>query len=594
MPPRPAREAGAPAAWRPRTNPWVIAISVMLATFMEVLDTSVANVALPHIAGSLSATTDEATWVLTSYLVSNAIVLPATGWLSSVFGRKRFLLSCIAVFTLASLVAGLAPTLGILILARVVQGAGGGALQPISQAILLESFVPEMRGTAMAVFGLGVVVAPIIGPTLGGYLTDQYSWRWVFYINLPVGILAMLMLQAFVDDPPYLATSRPTRIDYAGFGLLALWLGTLQVMLDKGQEADWFAAPWIRWFAVISALAMIGFIAWEFSTRQPIVNLRVLRDRNFAVGTSLMTVVGVVLYGTIALVPLFLQELMGYTALLSGLAVSPRGLGALAAMAVMGRLVRKLDNRWLIAGGFAALAVATYLLGAINLEIGTASIVWPNALSGLATGFIFVPLTTMAMGTLRNEQIGTATGIFNLMRNIGGSVGISAVATMLARGAQTHQALMVGDLSPTHRAFGEALAQLRQALTPHVGPPAAARMAYGLMYQTLLQQATLWAYVDNFRLLALLCLLCVPLVLLFRRVRLTRIIHERTVINPGLHGTGQSWSEKRPGGSSTGHLSRLHRDGCGVEGPQGCLIRPEPPITRASVTPALFAGFIRE
>jgi MFS transporter, DHA2 family, multidrug resistance protein len=519
MPTRPALEGGAPAAWRPRASPWVIAGSVMLATFMEVLDTSVANVALPHIAGSLSATTDEATWVLTSYLVSNAIVLPATGWLSSVFGRKRFLMSCIGLFTLASLVAGLAPTLGILILARVVQGAGGGALQPISQAILLESFEPAMRGTAMAVFGLGVVVAPIIGPTLGGYLTDHYTWRWVFYINLPVGILALLLLQAFVEDPPYVAQARPTRIDYAGFGLLALWLGTLQVMLDKGQESDWFAAPWIRWFAVISALAMIAFIAREFKARQPIVNLRVLGNRNFAVGTLLMTVVGVVLYSTIALVPLFLQDLMGYTALLSGLAVSPRGLGALAAMAVMGRLVRKLDNRWLIAAGFVALGVSTFLLGDINLEIGTAVIVWPNVLSGLATGFIFVPLTTITMGTLRTEEIGTGTGIFNLMRNIGGSVGISAVATMLARGAQAHQALMVGDLSVSHRTFSEELAVLQQALAQHVGPPAAARMAYGLMYQTLLQQATLWAYVDNFRLLALLCLLCVPLVLLFRRVR---------------------------------------------------------------------------
>lgn len=518
-PPESTGWAEGSTAWRPRANPWVIAFSVMLATFMEVLDTSVANVALPHIAGSLSATTDEATWVLTSYLVSNAIILPATGWLSSVFGRKRFLIGCIVLFTLASFGAGVAPTLGILILARVIQGAGGGALQPISQAILLESFPPVMRGTAMAVFGLGVVVAPIIGPTLGGYLTDHYTWRWVFYVNLPVGILAVLLLQAFVEDPPYIARAWPTRIDYVGFGLLALWLGTLQVMLDKGQEADWFAASWIRWFAAISALAMIAFIVRELRTEQPIVNLRVAANRNFAVGTLLMTVVGVALYSTIALVPLFLQELMGYTALLSGLAVSPRGLGALVAMGVMGRLVRKLDNRLLIAGGFLALAVSTFLLGDINLEIGTASIVWPNVLNGLATGFIFVPLTTMAMGTLRNEQIGTATGIFNLMRNIGGSVGISAVATMLARGAQTHQAALVGDLSVYQRAFNHRLNALRHLLGPQVGTPAATQTSYGVIYQILLQQANLLAYVDNFRTLALLCLLCVPLVFLFRRVQ---------------------------------------------------------------------------
>ena len=288
--------------WRPRYNPWLIAFSVMLGTFMEVLDTSVANVALPHIAGSLSATPEEATWVLTSYLVSNAIILPTAAWLGGVFGRKRFLLACILLFTAASMFCGVAPRLDLLILARILQGLGGGALQPIAQAILLESFPPARRGAAMAAYGMGVVVAPILGPTLGGWITETYTWRWIFYINLPVGALAFLMVQAFVEDPPYIKNRRPGRIDYIGLVLMAIGLATLQIMLDKGQEDDWFA--------VITAGSLIAFIVREFRTDHPIVDLRILKNRNFAVGTVLITILGLVLYSTIAMLPLFLQTLM--------------------------------------------------------------------------------------------------------------------------------------------------------------------------------------------------------------------------------------------------------------------------------------------
>ncbi len=505
-------------SWQPSANPWLIAVSVMLATFMEVLDTSIANVALPHIAGNLSASIDESMWVLTSYLVSNAIILPATGWLSNFFGRKRFLMACIVLFTLSSLACGFAMNLGMLVFARIIQGAGGGALQPIAQAILLESFPPARRGAAMAVFGLGVVVAPIIGPTLGGWITDNYSWRWVFYINFPVGVLAILMTQAFVEDPPYIKKSVHGRVDYVGFGLMAIWLATLQILLDKGQQEDWFAAIWIRWFAFLSVISMIAFILWELRSREPIVNLRILTNRNFAFGTLLITMVGMVLYSTLALLPLFLQNLMGYPALQSGMAISPRGLGAMLSMIIVGRVIGLVDNRFLIGGGFAILAFSVFSLGHINLDIGMASVVWPNIINGLAMGFIFVPLSTMAMGTLPNEQIGNATGIFNLMRNIGGSIGISVVTTLLSRSAQIHQAILVSHLTPYDPEFQQRLHVLQGTLTSQVGPVAAVQGAYGMIYGTLVKQATLLAFVDNFRLMSLLCLLCIPLVLPLKKV----------------------------------------------------------------------------
>ena len=512
----------ASGVWKPSFNPWLIAASVMLATFMEVLDTSVANVALPHIAGNLSASTSESTWVLTSYLVSNAIILPATNWLGHRFGRRRVLIVCIAIFTLSSALCGAAASLGMLLFARVVQGAGGGALQPIAQAVLLESFPAAKRGAAMAVYGMGIVVAPIIGPTLGGWITDNYSWRWIFYINVPIGILAALMSHAFVEDPPYIKNQKPGRIDYIGFGLMALGLAALQIVFDKGQEDDWFSSSFIIRTALIAGIALTAFVIWELRSKDPIVNLRVLRNRNFAVGTALIAVMGIVLYGTIALLPLFLQTLLGYPALESGLAVSPRGIGAVISMVVVGRLVGKIDGRYLIMFGFGLTGLATYLLGDIDLQISVGNIAWPQVLSGLAIGFVFVPLTVMATGTLTNEQIGNATGIFNLMRNIGGSFGIAAVTTMLARGAQLHQAAMVHNLTPYDPAYQQRLHELTAALVARGNPMTAVQQAYGAVYGTLVQQATLLAYIDNFRMLAFLCLLCIPAALLFKRVKAGR------------------------------------------------------------------------
>src|ERR1035437_7932988 len=433
--------------WEPEANPWIIAASVMLATFMVVLDSSVANVALPHIAGNLSASTDEATWVLTSYLVSNAIMLPAAGWISRRIGRKRLLIVSILIFTAASLLCGMALSMPMLIVARILQGVGGGGMQPLAQAILLESFPPSKHGTAMAVFGVGIVVAPVIGPTLGGWITDSYSWRWIFYINLPVGLLALFMVNLFIEDPPYLRKAFRGAIDYLGFGIMAIWLGTLQLVLDKGQEADWFAAGWIRWTAAVSAIALLSFIMREFTSREPIVQLRILGNRNFLVGTVITCLYGFVLYGVTAILPLFLQTLMGYSAMESGLTVTPRGMGSLLSMIVVGILVNYIDGRILLACGFAIFGYSSLLLSHINFAISMGSVAWPNFINGFAGGFVFVPLTTMAMGLLRKQEIGNAAGIYNLMRNIGGSIGIASVTTLLVRGAQTHQNYLAANVS---------------------------------------------------------------------------------------------------------------------------------------------------
>ncbi len=505
--------------WHPRHNPWFIALAVMCATFMEVLDTSIANIALPHIAGSLSATTDEATWVLTSYLVSNAIILPMTGWLGNHFGRKRVLLSCVVLFTFASALCGAAVSLPTLILARVFQGIGGGAMVPIAQAILLESFPPQKRGAAMALFAQGVVVAPILGPTLGGWITDNYTWRWIFYINLPVGVLAVSLQKWLVEDPPYIKRNEKADIDFLGFGLLSVWLASLQIMLDRGQEADWFESNWICWLAAVSAAAFIGFLVREFTAEHPLVDLRVFRNRNFAIGIVLMTSLAAILYGTTAELPLFLQTLMGYPALQSGLAMSPRGCAAFVTTFIMGRLMGRILSRWLLCFGFTMLAVSSFMLSDITLQVSQARVIWPSIVNGIAISFIFVPLTTATMSQLGQRQIGNATGLFNLMRNLGGSIGIAFVTTMLARGAQAHQALMVGHLTPLDPPFTRRLAAVQHALAQHTDAVTAKTQAYSVIYSTLDHQAHLWAFADNFRLFGLLALAGIPLIFLFKRIQ---------------------------------------------------------------------------
>jgi DHA2 family multidrug resistance protein len=506
--------------WKPAANPWMIAASVMLATFMVVLDSSVANVSLPHIAGNLSSTTDESTWVLTSYLVATAIMLPAAGWLARRIGRTRLLLLSILLFTVASLLCGMALSMPMLIVARILQGIGGGGMQPLAQSILLESFPPRKHGVAMAVYGVGVIVAPIIGPTLGGWITDSYSWRWIFYINLPIGILALFMVNLYVEDPPYLRQKFKGAIDYLGFGLMALWLGTLQLVLDKGQESDWFATTWVCWTAAISTLALIGFILRELKNREPIVHLQVFADRNFSVGTLVTGVYGFVLYASTAMLPLFLQTMLGYSALQSGLSISPRGFGAMASMVAAGLLVRSVDARVLMAFGFALLGYSTWLLGQINLAIGMSSVIMPNVLSGFAMGFVFVPLTTMTLSRLPKQEMGNATGIYNLMRSIGGSIGIATVTTMLVRGAQAHQNYLTANAGAGNPVTGAMVRGLQAKLFSEGADMVTAHQkALGALYRSVQQQAALMAYMDNFRLMAFLALLCVPMLLLFRQVK---------------------------------------------------------------------------
>ncbi len=505
---------------RPSVNPWMIAVSVMIATFMVVLDSSIANVALPHIAGSLSASTDESTWVLTSYLVSNGIMLPASGWIARRIGRKRLLMISILAFTAASMLCGMAPNMPMLIVARVLQGAGGGGMQPLAQSILLESFPPDKHGKAMAAYGVGIVVAPVVGPTLGGWITDSYTWRWIFYINLPVGLLALFMANLYIWDPPYLRDVSRRAIDSLGFGLMAIWLGSLQLVLDKGQEADWFQATWICWVAALSVAAFLGFVIRELRYNDPIVQLHTLTNRNLLFGTFIAGIYGFALYGVTAFLPLFLQTIIGYSALDSGLAVSPRGLGSMIAMVVVGALASRIDNRLLLAFGFAIFGWSAILLSDVNLEISMRSVAWPNFINGFGGGFVFVPLTTMTMGLLRKQEIGNAAGIYNLIRNIGGSIGIAALTAFLVRGSQTHQDYLGAHLGAGNPAASSAIAGLTaRFIVSGADATTAHREALGALYGNLQQQAAILAYSDNFRLLGYLSLACIPLVLLLKRPR---------------------------------------------------------------------------
>lgn len=505
---------------RPAINPWIIAATVMLSTFMEVLDTSIVNVSLPHIAGNLSATLDEATWVLTSYLVANAIILPITGWLGNYFGRKRLLLTAVAGFTIASMLCGLAPNLPLLVLFRVLQGAFGGSLQPVSQAVLLETFPPEKRGQAMAIWGMGIVVAPILGPMLGGYLTDTLSWRWVFYLNLPVGIIALVMTYLFIFDPPYIRRLS-SRVDAWGLGMLAVGVASLQIMLDKGQEADWFGSRFIVALAVIAAVGLIAFVIRELRTEHPIVDLRVFKIRTYAAGVGLMTVLGFVLYGSLVLLPLFLQVLLGYTAFQAGMWTGARGIGSLVFMPVCGLLLgRRWSARGLLFFGLLVDSAALFVMANFNLNTGPWAVFWQQVFQGSGLAFIFVPLTTATMDPIPNAEMGNATSLFNLMRNLGGSFGIATTQALLARREQLHQTRLGSQLSANSPAVRRMLAQAK-ALFMSRGADAftATRRATEMLYGMLRQRAMLLSYRDEFWLLALLFLILSPLVWVMRKPR---------------------------------------------------------------------------
>jgi DHA2 family multidrug resistance protein len=505
-----------------KINPWLITLAVMLPTFMEVLDTTIANVSLSHIAGSLSVSTDQATWVLTSYLISNAIVIPCTAWLGQRFGRKNFLMFCVVVFTAASFLCGLATSLPMLLAMRVVQGAGGGAFQPIAQSIMIESFPKEKQGMAMGVYGIGVVIAPIIGPVLGGWITDNYSWRWIFFMKVPAGFLALWLIQRFIHDPQWLRATRAPRLDIIGLSFMSLWLGCQEVLLDKGQEADWFGSHFIILMAALAVIGLVVFILRELSTEKPFVDLRVMNNYNFSLGAGLMFFAGVTLYSLTAVIPLFLQTLMGYTALQSGLAMIPRGIGALIAMPLAGRLVGKIQGRYLVAGGFLSFGAASYALAHLSLELTPWILFWPLFLTGVSIAFMFVPLNTLALGALKQEQIGNASGIFNLMRNVGGSVGISLVTTFATRRAQVHQTHLVANLTPYDTTYQSSVQTMTTTFAAQGDAVTAQQQAVGSIYHTLLTQANLLAYLDNFRLLAGVCLACLVGAFLLKNVKPSR------------------------------------------------------------------------
>jgi len=511
--------------WKPRYNPWAIALTVTMATFMEVLDTSIANVSLPHIAGNLSAGQDESTWVLTSYLVANAIVLPLSGWLSTIFGRKRFYMSCVALFTISSILCGLAPSLPMLIFFRILQGLGGGGLAPSEQAILADTFPPAKRGMAFAVYGIAVVSAPAIGPTLGGWITDNYDWRWIFFINIPVGILSLFLTHKLVEDPPYLRGQKKSsiRIDYIGLAMITIGLGALQVVLDKGERDDWFSSSFIVTFTAIAAFGLIFAFFWEWNHEHPIIELRLLKSRSFLISNIAMFMLGVVLFGTTLLMPQMLQSLFGYTAEEAGMVLSPGGIAVILLLPAVGFLISKVDARYLISLGFFITSIGLFHLSRLNLDISFNQAVWARVLQASGLAFLFIPIQTVAYIGMPREKSNAISGMTNLSRNIGGSVGISLVTTLLARRAQYHQSVLSAHTSSASSAFNNMVTGTANHLTASgSSPEEATRQAYGIVANTIGRQAAMQSYLDVYYLLAVGAAILVPCVFIMKKAHATK------------------------------------------------------------------------
>jgi MFS transporter, DHA2 family, multidrug resistance protein len=518
---RPASVQTRPLAAAP-INPWIIALTVTLATFMEVLDTSVANVALPHIAGSLSAGQDESTWVLTSYLVSNAIVLPISGWISSMIGRKRFYMTCVALFTVSSFLCGLAPSLGALIFFRVLQGAGGGGLQPSEQAILADTFPPSQRGMAFAVYGMAVVLAPAIGPALGGWITDNFNWRWIFFINIPVGLLSLFLTNMLISDPDYLKREvrKFFRVDYLGLGLLAVGLGALQVVLDKGQRDDWFGSRFIVGMTIVCVSALVAVTIWEWFHKDPIIDLHLFKERSFAIGNLMIFMVGFALLSSTVLLPQMLQGLMGYTAEKAGLVLMPGGFALLIVIPFVGYLLGKYDARWLLLIGLSVLAFAMFHMTRFDTLIDFRTAAAARVIQTCGLAFLFIPINTAAYAFLPREKNNAASGLINLSRNIGGSVGISVVTTMLARRAQYHETVLASQVQSGSGPLRSLLDSATRAFIAHGSSPHdALRQAYALVSSQIDQQSAMLAYVDNFWLVGVLVLAMIPFVFLMKKVK---------------------------------------------------------------------------
>ena len=496
--------AEAHAHWKPRVNPWLIAMTVALAAFMEVLDTSIANVALPHIAGDLGASTDEGTWVLTSYLVSNAIVLPLGGWASNLIGRKNFFLLCITIFTIASFLCGIAPTLPILLLCRVLQGAGGGGLQPMAQAIMADSFDERQRGQAFALYGLVAVLAPSIGPSLGGWITDSYSWRWIFYINIPVGILAYILVTRLVEDPPWIKPDRKhlLNVDYIGLAFLTLAMGGLQVMLDKGEENDWFSSNFIRAFCAMFVIGIIGLIVWELRQKDPLVNLRLFKYRNFAICCFLMMLVGGVLNASTVLQPQFLQQLIGYTATDAGLALTAGGISLVVVMPFAGFVTGKFPARNIAAIGFCFFALSFWVTTKVlNLGMSFGASSWLRVLQLAPIPFCFIPITTAAYVGIPRQQSNQVAGLINFVRNIGGSVFIAITGAAVTNRTLWHEARLQESMSSLNQPFAQQTNGIGGFLAQTYGKGNSQHMAVGNIYNQLNQQAGMQGYIDVYKML---------------------------------------------------------------------------------------------
>ncbi|WP_246153494.1 DHA2 family efflux MFS transporter permease subunit [Terriglobus albidus] len=524
----------APAApaqpWRPKINPWVIAMTVTLATFMEVLDTSIANVALPHIAGGLGASQDEATWVLTAYLVANAIILPAGAYMTTFIGRKKFYMICVALFGISSALCGLAPSLPLLVFFRILQGVGGGGLAPSEQAILADTFPPEKRGQAFAMYGLAVVVAPAIGPTLGGWITDNYDWRWIFFLNVPICLVSLFLTSRIVEDPPYVhkqvaeAQKGGIKLDFLGFALLGMTFGSLEFVLDKGQEDDWFSSRGITFFTVLMVTAFIAMIWWELrqlrTGHRPIVNLTLFKRPNFSISFILMFVLGFTLYGTTILIPQFVQTLLGYTAELAGKVLSPAGFMMMAMMPVVGFLSSKVDPRKLIAFGFTSLTLSLINMARLNLDVSYGTLVIMRMFQASGLAFLFIPINTIAYIGVKQSENNDVSGLTNLARNVGGSCGTAFMATMLTRRIAAHENSMIRNLTPGDRTFMDRVHSFANSFAGGNGgsdSQGALHTAQAYIYNLLHRQASALAYIDVIRYLTIFCALMLPLLFLIPR-----------------------------------------------------------------------------
>ena len=500
-------------------NPWLACLPTMASAFMFVLDETIANVALPHMAGSFSVSREESMWILTSYLIASGIVIPMVGWFSKVMGRKNFFMFSIILFTLASALCGFAQNMETMVFARILQGFGGGGLLPVSQAILLENFKPAERGKAMAMFGLVIVIAPIIGPVIGGWITENWSWPYIYFINLPIGILALSLTKALVYDPPYAQKQDGVKGDFLGFFLLTVFLASLQIVLDKGNNADWFNAPWICWLSAVAFFSGVAFFISQIKNKEALTDLSVFKDKNYFIGTSVQVVMQGVLLASLAILPQFLQSLMGYDAYRSGLSMMPRGIGALCAMMLCATMSNKIDNRLLVVLGLILMGVAGWQLGTLNLQIAPINIAIPNVLYGLGLGLAMIPIITLSMATIKNEQMTNASGLQNLLKNIGGAFGTSIVATLLSRGGQKHQYMLIEHLNDYVQPYTERLQAMSGAFMSTFDYNTATYLGQNMIYKQLMQQATLMAFIDAFRVFAIACIVIIPLIFLIKGIK---------------------------------------------------------------------------